>query len=443
MAAEIFTDLSRATSANGTTLTGATWTFYAAGTSTPQAVYANANLSTSLGSVVTADSGGMFVPIYFNSALSYRGVLKNFDGATLRDIDPINAGVLNQLAGKGGAALIGAATGGTVEDGIWKIGNQTAVRGSELRVDKLLEANTVEPLKSRGGYWPGSPVYVHAGISKAFDDSVVDGITNGGPFAALFVNATNNGSDADVCGQIIVANARLNNRVAFGLNVLATNTANTTGTKLVGMEIDLQPSAGTTISANSIGLAINAFSIACPAPAILTGGVGGGTFNNGIVLGGLATSAAGLALTSGGNADSLTNTTVGTFAGTAHTMGTGTSRGLLWTGGGKSTRSYFDGTNHRQVLPTGGSWIWRDPADGASLVSINTVGTLNLEAGGSLQVSSLPVVGARKTGWATATGTATRTAFDTSTVTLPQLAERVKALIDDFHATAGHGLIGA
>lgn len=34
-------------------------------------------------------------------------------------------------------------------------------------------------------------------------------------------------------------------------------------------------------------------------------------------------------------------------------------------------------------------------------------------------------------GWQAATGTATRTAFDTATVTLPQLAQAVKALIDD------------
>lgn len=50
--------------------------------------------------------------------------------------------------------------------------------------------------------------------------------------------------------------------------------------------------------------------------------------------------------------------------------------------------------------------------------------------------------GARKTGWAPATGTATRTTFNTATVTLEELAQRVKALIDDLHATAGHGLIG-
>lgn len=48
-------------------------------------------------------------------------------------------------------------------------------------------------------------------------------------------------------------------------------------------------------------------------------------------------------------------------------------------------------------------------------------------------------LGPRAGGWGAATGTATRTAFDSTTVTLEQLAERVKALIDDLTA---HGLIG-
>lgn len=34
-------------------------------------------------------------------------------------------------------------------------------------------------------------------------------------------------------------------------------------------------------------------------------------------------------------------------------------------------------------------------------------------------------------GWVAATGTASRVTFDTATVTLPQLAQAVKALIDD------------
>lgn len=44
------------------------------------------------------------------------------------------------------------------------------------------------------------------------------------------------------------------------------------------------------------------------------------------------------------------------------------------------------------------------------------------------------------TGWAAATGTATRTTFATGSVTLPQLAERVKALIDDLTT---RGVIGS
>lgn len=65
-----------------------------------------------------------------------------------------------------------------------------------------------------------------------------------------------------------------------------------------------------------------------------------------------------------------------------------------------------------------------------------------LPAASHYKVGTNQVLGARKTGWATATGTATRTTFATGSVTLAQLAERVKALIDDLHATAGHGLIG-
>ena len=64
---------------------------------------------------------------------------------------------------------------------------------------------------------------------------------------------------------------------------------------------------------------------------------------------------------------------------------------------------------------------------------------LNLAAGRALQVAGTQVVAARRTGWGAPTGTATRSAFDTASVTTAQLAERVKALIDDLRT---HGLIG-
>lgn len=57
-----------------------------------------------------------------------------------------------------------------------------------------------------------------------------------------------------------------------------------------------------------------------------------------------------------------------------------------------------------------------------------------------LSIAGTQVLGTRKTGWTAATGTATRSAFATGTVTTAQLAERVKALVDDLMS---HGLIGA
>lgn len=65
-------------------------------------------------------------------------------------------------------------------------------------------------------------------------------------------------------------------------------------------------------------------------------------------------------------------------------------------------------------------------------------GSLNLAAGKVLKVNGVQVVSARSTGWVAATGTATRSTFDTASVTLSQLAERVKALTDDLRT---HGLI--
>lgn len=65
-----------------------------------------------------------------------------------------------------------------------------------------------------------------------------------------------------------------------------------------------------------------------------------------------------------------------------------------------------------------------------------------VHAGSFRDIGGLQVVGARRLGWGVPTGTLTRTTFVTSTVTLPQLAERVAALIADLEAISGHGLLG-
>jgi hypothetical protein len=102
------------------------------------------------------------------------------------------------------------------------------------------------------------------------------------------------------------------------------------------------------------------------------------------------------------------------------------------------------------------SFIYNQSTEGngvaISITSTNRLGVntaspgYTLDAAGDVnstgvyRVSGTQVVRARVTGWAAATGTATRTTFATGTVTTAQLAERVKALIDDLTT---HGLIGA
>lgn len=57
---------------------------------------------------------------------------------------------------------------------------------------------------------------------------------------------------------------------------------------------------------------------------------------------------------------------------------------------------------------------------------------------GVYRVDGLQVVSNRQTGWTAPTGTSSRATFDTESITLVQLARRMKALLDDL---ASHGLI--
>ena len=70
-------------------------------------------------------------------------------------------------------------------------------------------------------------------------------------------------------------------------------------------------------------------------------------------------------------------------------------------------------------------------------VKLDVNGIVNTAS--NFRVDGNQVVGARATGWEAPTGTATRSTFATASVSLPDLAERVHALIDDLIA---HGLIG-
>ena len=374
--------------------------------------------------------------IYLNDAGTAVFKTENATAALIDLTYSKKADLASNDTGKG-ASLIGADTGGTVEDAIWHKGRTTAIAGSKMAI-RWLRDSAAYPLEDIAGIWADDVVTDH-GISATFGAS--DGGA-GSPCCALFVMSNNNGSPGDTVAGQFVSNAYADNTTAFGANILAVGHGYS-GCKFVGLEIDVQPAAGdTSISSGSIGLAINVFNKAVPGPAMQVGTVGGGTFNNGIILGGLSTAASGLALQSAGTAASLINAIPGTFSDVAIITGNGQSKGIKLTGTG-SVHGYIynDGSNNVRHVLGAGAWILRDNANTTSLVSMSSGGDLNLEAGGVLKVSGTQVVRARDTGWTAMTGTANKnTAYDTGTVSLAQLASRVKYLQD---VLAAHGLIGA
>ena len=74
----------------------------------------------------------------------------------------------------------------------------------------------------------------------------------------------------------------------------------------------------------------------------------------------------------------------------------------------------------------------------SGLASLAVAG--DADVAGAYKVDGVQVAGNRIAGWGAPTGTASRAAFDTAGVTAGQLAQRLKALIDDLRA---HGLIGS
>ncbi len=157
-----------------------------------------------------------------------------------------------------------------------------------------------------------------------------------------------------------------------------------------------------------------------------------------------------------------------TYNDTSNTL-TIASSGLTGSGGNRNV-AYFSGTSaivsssdfqfddtnstltvRGQVVAAGtgagyylddrdGSGQWVTYVDGNVMQFNNGSANLMTLASGALRLSGVQVLTTRRTGWAAASGTATRSTFATSTVTLAVLAEHVKALIDDLST---HGLLGS
>lgn len=203
-------------------------------------------------------------------------------------------------------------------DYIWEYKNSLPVIASVAQTQHLFEQNSYT-IDGVGGYWPSGPVGTYFGISKEFDSTYGNGTDS--PYAAQWLYAVNNNSTATVVSQMSIARAITNNDSVFGLNPIVTNETGTTGAKLVGMEIDVESSAGSTISTASAGLYINVFNSTNSGAVMQTAGLVGGNFSDGIVMNGIASTGAAFADQAGlscGWGLALTN---GTYAQAAIELG--------------------------------------------------------------------------------------------------------------------------
>jgi hypothetical protein len=101
------------------------------------------------------------------------------------------------------------------------------------------------------------------------------------------------------------------------------------------------------------------------------------------------------------------------------------------------------GEHYKILMRTQGLTFRNDSSavPGTEQLLLNNTGLDILDTGSVLKIESTQVVQARETGYTAMTGTANKaTSYATSTITLQQLAERVKSLQDSLTT---HGLIGA
>lgn len=102
--------------------------------------------------------------------------------------------------------------------------------------------------------------------------------------------------------------------------------------------------------------------------------------------------------------------------------------------------AYYDSATARMKFVLGGVESLTLHASQSAVFA----GSIAVPAGKGFLVNSQQVVAGRQTGFALPTGTTNTGTWDTATVTLPQLAQYVKGLVERLHAsTSGaHGLIG-
>jgi hypothetical protein len=246
---------------------------------------------------------------------------------------------------------------------LMRLGPATASKGATAKGDWWFEDSTF-PLKNEAGIWPGTFTYWSWGLSKEFNasntqdsgNSNFSALGSSGPNTPLFLWANANGAHGAVVANMTVCVARTATDVCFGGNDVARNAGpGSSGAKLVGREIDVEPAAGTTTGPGSAGLVANIFGDSTSyVPAFLIGGVGGGSWSDGIVLDEVR--GAGLTAQSGSSAMNwLVYGPNGTYNQAAIRLGLGATQGLLIgdpSSDGASTKLYADATANDLTVAT-------------------------------------------------------------------------------------------
>lgn len=244
------------------------------------------------------------------------------------------------------------ATSGTSSQ-MFQQGNQSPSAGSLLQVDNAVEdASPPFPIDNEGSIWT-STAYAFSAVSHTVTNTTVPSQGSSGPLVGFFSFLNNNGATAPAVANISDCVARTASATCFAANFIARN-ASVNGTKLVGLEIDVEPAAGTTISSQSGGLFLNSFSSSVPV-AVQVGALGGGSWLNGFVSADVT--GAHFSVQSSSTIASygldLANTTYGT-AGIL--MGVGVTNGICLGSAGFGTCPfvYGDSSNNMQIkLATG------------------------------------------------------------------------------------------
>lgn len=273
-------------------------------------------------------------------------------------------------------------------------GNPVPTQGSSASIIYKSEYEPAVTPESMGGLHPNGNAYYRYSFCSDFNATNAP-TPAASPAATHMVIATNSGSGCDVMAQMSIALARENSVKVLGLNTIVGSPVAQTGLKLEGHEIDIQPAIGSTV-VDGFGLALNAFNVAMPISAVLIGGVGGGSFGNGInFIGGISDS--GVVATNNAAMDALINSGSGVYSDDAVLLSNGHAVRFMGTTSGDHARVYVDSSNNlRYVAPASNNQIFRDHGDVTSLVAITPNGIDIQVAGGFLSVAGNKVVGARQ-----------------------------------------------